>query len=42
MSKLVETIGRIGPLDESAMAAARARQDSLTKPPGSMGRLEKI
>jgi len=29
-------------LDETAMAAARARQDTLTKPPGSLGRLEEL
>jgi nicotinate-nucleotide--dimethylbenzimidazole phosphoribosyltransferase len=28
--------------DESAAAAARARQNSLTKPPGSLGRLEEL
>jgi len=28
--------------DEAAAAAARARQDVLTKPPGSLGRLEEI
>jgi nicotinate-nucleotide--dimethylbenzimidazole phosphoribosyltransferase len=32
----------IPPLDQAAMAAARARQDRLTKPPGSLGRLEEI
>ncbi len=32
----------IPPLDYSAQAAARARQDSLTKPPGSLGRLEEL
>ncbi len=32
----------IGPLDEGAMAAARARQDTLTKPPGALGRLEEL
>ena len=32
----------IGPLDESAMAAARAHLDRLTKPPGSLGRLETL
>ena len=37
-----ETLARIGPLDEAAMAAARARQDTLTKPLGSLGRLEDI
>lgn len=28
--------------DEAAMAAARARQSQLTKPPGSLGRLEEL
>ncbi|MDO8672793.1 MAG: nicotinate-nucleotide--dimethylbenzimidazole phosphoribosyltransferase [Dehalococcoidia bacterium] len=42
MSLLEKTTGRIGPLDEMAMAAARARQANLTKPPGSLGRLEEI
>jgi nicotinate-nucleotide--dimethylbenzimidazole phosphoribosyltransferase len=32
----------IPPLDRAAAAAARARQDSLTKPPGSLGRLESL
>jgi nicotinate-nucleotide--dimethylbenzimidazole phosphoribosyltransferase len=35
-----DLISRIGPLDGGAMAAARARQARLTKPPGSLGRLE--
>jgi nicotinate-nucleotide--dimethylbenzimidazole phosphoribosyltransferase len=39
---LEELIARISPLDESAMEAARARQNNLTKPPGSLGRLEAI
>jgi nicotinate-nucleotide--dimethylbenzimidazole phosphoribosyltransferase len=39
---LAEVLGRIVPLDESAMAAARARQDRLTKPLGSLGRLEDL
>ena len=42
MSKLESTVARIGPLDEAAMAAARARQDMLTKPRGSLGRLEEL
>ena len=42
MSKLEDTTARIGPLDEEAMASARARQDSLTKPLGSLGRLEEL
>ena len=37
-----ETIARIGLLDQEAMAAARARQDTLTKPLGSLGRLEEV
>ncbi|MFC2025361.1 nicotinate-nucleotide--dimethylbenzimidazole phosphoribosyltransferase [Chloroflexota bacterium] len=32
----------IKPLDEGAMAEARARQDQLTKPQGSLGRLEEL
>ncbi|MFH1486080.1 MAG: nicotinate-nucleotide--dimethylbenzimidazole phosphoribosyltransferase, partial [Chloroflexota bacterium] len=40
MSLLYETIKSIGALDEKAMAAARHRQDTLTKPLGSLGRLE--
>ena len=32
----------IAPLDEASMAAARARQDALTKPQGSLGRLEAL
>lgn len=37
-----KVIGRIEKLDEMAMSAARARQDTLTKPPGSLGRLEEL
>ncbi|ORA79009.1 nicotinate-nucleotide--dimethylbenzimidazole phosphoribosyltransferase [Mycolicibacter kumamotonensis] len=32
----------VSPPDATAAAAARARQDSLTKPPGSLGRLEEL
>ncbi len=39
---LSKTIKGIGALDEGAMAQARARQDRLTKPAGSLGRLEDI
>ncbi len=42
MDLIHKTIKSIGPLDEKAMAAARARQETLTKPPGSLGRLEEI
>jgi nicotinate-nucleotide--dimethylbenzimidazole phosphoribosyltransferase len=40
--KLQDIVAQISPLDESAMAAARARQDRLTKPRGSLGRLESL
>jgi len=39
---LSRTITKVGNLDERAMAEARARQDRLTKPAGSLGRLEDI
>ena len=39
---LKDIIAKIQGLDETAMAAARARQDTLTKPPGSLGRLEEL
>ncbi|MEE9366136.1 MAG: nicotinate-nucleotide--dimethylbenzimidazole phosphoribosyltransferase, partial [Dehalococcoidales bacterium] len=43
MSKLItSTIEKIAPLDEMAMKETRARQDRLTKPPGSLGRLEEL
>jgi nicotinate-nucleotide--dimethylbenzimidazole phosphoribosyltransferase len=42
MSLLERTIQSIQPLDTAAMDAARARQDRLTKPPGSLGRLEAL
>lgn len=39
---LNQLIAAIGPLNERAMAEARARQDILTKPQGSLGRLEAL
>ena len=39
---LRRTVDAVGPLDEAAMETARARQDRLTKPPGSLGRLEDL
>jgi nicotinate-nucleotide--dimethylbenzimidazole phosphoribosyltransferase len=42
MTLLDETIAAISPLDPAAVAAARARQDSLTKPRGSLGALEDV
>ena len=40
--KLKELIADIAPLDSDALTAARARQDALAKPPGSLGELEEI
>ena len=37
-----DIISRITPLDQEAMRAARDRQDVLTKPQGSLGRLEEL
>ncbi len=43
MSDLLQnTIKMIQPLDKEAMAKAQARQDILTKPQGSLGRLEEV
>lgn len=39
---LDQLISQIAPLDQDCMQAARARQDMLTKPQGSLGRLEEI
>jgi nicotinate-nucleotide--dimethylbenzimidazole phosphoribosyltransferase len=39
---LAPLLASVGPLDEDAMAEARARLDHLTKPPGSLGRLEDL
>jgi nicotinate-nucleotide--dimethylbenzimidazole phosphoribosyltransferase len=39
---LAQTIKAITPLDEKSMAAARERQAELTKPAGSLGRLESL
>jgi nicotinate-nucleotide--dimethylbenzimidazole phosphoribosyltransferase len=40
--QLEEIIRQIKPLDELAMQSARVRQDTLTKPHGSLGRLEDL
>lgn len=42
MATLERTVAAIGDLDEKAVAAARERQAHLTKPPGSLGRLEQL
>lgn len=42
MSGLSDLCALIGPLDAAAMAAARQRLDRLTKPQGSLGRLEEL
>lgn len=39
---LDDDLARIGPLDGAAMATAGRRLDALTKPPGSLGRLEEL
>lgn len=39
---LKQTIENIKPLDQAAMTAARDHQNKLTKPAGSLGRLEEI
>ncbi len=41
-SQLHELIATIQPVDEGFEGAARERLDSLTKPPGSLGRLEDL
>jgi nicotinate-nucleotide--dimethylbenzimidazole phosphoribosyltransferase len=40
--QLEKKLQQIQPLDESAMKIAQARQDTLTKPRGSLGRLEEL
>src|SRR4030042_1629234 len=42
MNLLAGTIDKIKPPDKATMDAARARQDQLTKPAGSLGRLEEL
>ncbi len=42
MNRLADIIKMIKPLDEKAMSQAQSRQDTLTKPPGSLGRLEEL
>ena len=40
--RLKDIAASVKPLDRKAMEAARARQDRLAKPPGSLGRLEEL
>lgn len=42
MATIEEIVSRIASLDEGAMMAAQERQASLTKPAGSLGRLEEL
>jgi nicotinate-nucleotide--dimethylbenzimidazole phosphoribosyltransferase len=42
MKLLLSTIDMIKPLDKRVMAEAQSRQDMLTKPQGSLGRLEEL
>ncbi len=39
---IAEVIASVGPLDKEAMEEAQRRMDRLTKPPGSLGRLEEL
>ncbi len=41
-NSLPQILKRIGPLDEEAMRIAQVRHDELTKPKGSLGRLEEL
>ena len=40
--RLDQTLGRIAPLDRAIESAAQQRLDALTKPPGSLGKLEEL
>ena len=42
MDNLMRIVEMIKPLNKEVMAEARARQDMLTKPQGSLGRLEEL
>jgi len=42
MKRIVDMIASIKPLDHEAMEQAKMRQQQLTKPPGSLGRLEDL
>ena len=42
MTSLEAAIATVAPLDAAAMAGAGRRLDALTKPPGSLGRLEEL
>ena len=42
LNQLTTLADQLPRADEAALAAARARQDSLTKPPGSLGKLEDL
>ncbi len=39
---ITKTLDRIAPLDNAAMSTARMRQNQLTKPSGSLGKLEEL
>jgi len=42
MERIKKTIGKITPLDDKLMEKAQSRLDNLTKPEGSLGRLEEF
>ena len=41
-TRLLEVISSVESLDERAITGSRTRQEVLTKPPGSLGRLERL
>ncbi len=41
-STILKTIAKIAPVDSDGIAFAKERQESLAKPPGSLGKLESI
>ena len=42
VSHIKELLDQLPQADDASRASAAARQDQLTKPPGSLGRLEQI
>jgi nicotinate-nucleotide--dimethylbenzimidazole phosphoribosyltransferase len=42
MPSIADVISQISPLDRAAMQTVRARHDQVTKPAGSLGRLEEL
>jgi len=42
VKKILKTIEEIGPIDKKLMEQAQERLDNLTKPKGSLGRIEEL